>query len=152
MVTATKVNAERVYYNFQGKLPPIPMEEEPAQPPAVEDLPKLITDTTLRDGAQDSRIALFPHEARVRYFDLLHQLDNGTGAIYAVEAFIYQKRDVWTLEKLLERGYEWPRVTTWKRYPSGSVRARVASRLGGFGKRPMMGPSPSPPSPWQTTQ
>ncbi len=32
MVTvATRVNAERVYYNFQGKLPPIPMERDPAQ-------------------------------------------------------------------------------------------------------------------------
>jgi len=78
-------------------------------------LPKLITDTTLRDGAQDSRFAIFPPETRLKYYDLLHRLDNGTGAIYAVEAFIYQKRDVWTLEKLLERGYTWPRVTTWTR-------------------------------------
>ena len=78
-------------------------------------LPKLITDTTLRDGAQDSRFAVFPPETRLKYYDLLHRLDNDTGAIYAVEAFIYQKRDVWTLEKLLERGYEWPRVTTWTR-------------------------------------
>ena len=125
MVTATKVNTERVYYNYHGKLPPIPMEDEPAQPPAVDDLPKLITDTTLRDGAQDSRIALFPHEARVRYFDLLHRLDNGSGAIYAVEAFIYQKRDVWTLEKLLERGYEWPKVTTWTRATPKDIKLLV---------------------------
>src|SRR3990172_111758 len=86
MVTATKVNAERVYYNFQGKLPPAPIEEEPARPPAVDDLAKLITDTTLRDGAQDSRIALFPHDARVLYFDLLHLLDNATGTIYSTTA------------------------------------------------------------------
>ena len=126
MVSATtKVNTERVYYNYQGKLPPIPMEDEPAQPPAVDDLPKLITDTTLRDGAQDSRIALFPHEARVRYFDLLHQLDNGTGTIYAVEAFIYQKRDMWTLEQLLDRGYEWPKVTTWTRATPKDIKQLV---------------------------
>ena len=61
MVTATKINAERVYYNFDGKLPPVPTEDEPVTPPPVDELPKLITDTTLRDGAQDSRIALFPH-------------------------------------------------------------------------------------------
>ncbi|MDZ4278688.1 MAG: hypothetical protein U1B78_06065, partial [Dehalococcoidia bacterium] len=66
MVTATRINSERVYYNFDGKLPPIPMEEQPATPPPLDGGPKLITDTTLRDGAQDSRIALFPHEARVR--------------------------------------------------------------------------------------
>lgn len=126
MVTATtKVNTERVYYNYQGKLPPIPMEEQPALPPPVDDLPKLITDTTLRDGAQDSRIALFPHEARVRYFDLLHQLDNGTGTIYAVEAFIYQKRDMWTLERLLDRGYEWPKVTTWTRATPKDIKQLV---------------------------
>ncbi len=125
MVTASKINAERVYYNYQGKLPPVPMEEEPAKPPPVDDLPKLITDTTLRDGAQDSRIALFPHEARVRYFDLLHRLDNGTGTIYAVEAFIYQKRDAWTLEQLLSRGYEWPKVTTWTRATPKDVKQLV---------------------------
>ncbi|MEX1254702.1 MAG: hypothetical protein WEE64_10210 [Dehalococcoidia bacterium] len=125
MVTATKINTERVYYNYQGNLPPIPMEEQPATPPPVDDLPKLITDTTLRDGAQDSRIALFPHEARVRYYDLLHGLDNGTGTIYAVEAFIYQKRDAWTLEQLLDRGYEWPKVTTWTRATPKDIKQLV---------------------------
>jgi isopropylmalate/homocitrate/citramalate synthase len=127
MVIATKVNAERVYYNFQGQLPPVRLEAEPvAPPPPAEDaLPKLITDTTLRDGAQDSRIAIFPAETRLRYYDLLHKLDHGTGAIYGVEAFIYQKRDVWTLEKLLERGYEWPRVTTWTRATPKDIKLLV---------------------------
>jgi len=116
MVIATKVNTERVYYNYGGNLPPVTLEPEPVTPPPTQDgLPKLITDTTLRDGAQDSRFAIFPPETRLKYYDLLHRLDSGTGAIYAVEAFIYQKRDVWTLEKLLERGYAWPRVTTWTR-------------------------------------
>ena len=113
---ATKVNAERVYYNYGGQLPPVTLDPEPVTPPPSPDgTSKLITDTTLRDGAQDSRLAIFPADTRLKYYDLLHRLDNGTGAIYAVEAFIYQKRDVWTLEKLLERGYEWPRVTTWTR-------------------------------------
>jgi isopropylmalate/homocitrate/citramalate synthase len=125
MVTATKINTERVYYNFQGELPPVPLDAEPAQPPAVAELPKLITDTTLRDGAQDSRIALFPHEARVRYFDLLHRLDNGTGTIYGVEVFIYQKRDEWTLDQLLSRGYEWPKVTTWTRATPKDIKQLV---------------------------
>ncbi|MEX0785098.1 MAG: hypothetical protein WD939_00530 [Dehalococcoidia bacterium] len=125
MVTATKINAERVYYNFDGKLPPVPLEAEPVLPPPVDDGPKLITDTTLRDGAQDSRIALFPHEARIQYFDLLHRLDNGTGTIYAVEAFIYQKRDAWTIEQLLARGYEWPKVTTWTRATPKDIKQLV---------------------------
>ncbi len=125
MVTALKVNSERVYYNFDGKLPPIPMEDEPVLPPPVDDGPKLITDTTLRDGAQDSRMALFPHEARIKYYDLLHRLDNGTGTIYAVEAFIYQKRDAWTIEQLLERNYEWPKVTTWTRATPKDIKLLV---------------------------
>ncbi len=126
MVIATKVNAERVYYNYGGQLPPVTLEAEPVTPPAGQDgLPKLITDTTLRDGAQDSRFAIFPPDVRLRYYDLLHRLDNNTGAVYAVEAFIYQKRDVWTLEKLLERGYAWPRVTTWTRATPKDVKLLV---------------------------
>ena len=127
MVVGTKVNTERVYYNYGGNLPPVELEAEPALPPAREqdDLPKLITDTTLRDGAQDSRFAIFPSDTRLKYYDLLHRLDNNTGSIYAVEAFIYQKRDVWTLEKLLERGYEWPRVTTWTRATPKDIKLLV---------------------------
>jgi isopropylmalate/homocitrate/citramalate synthase len=127
MVVATKVNTERVYYNFQGQLPPVTMEPDPVLPPAPSDdqLPKLITDTTLRDGAQDSRIAIFPAETRVKYYELLSKLDNGSGAIYAVEMFIYQKRDVWTLEKLLELGIEWPRVTTWTRATPKDIKLLV---------------------------
>lgn len=127
MVVGTRVNTERVYYNYGGGLPPVTLEPEPVTPPAAasDDLPKLITDTTLRDGAQDSRFAIFPPEVRLQYYDLLHRLDNGTGSIYAVEAFIYQKRDVWTLEKLLERNYEWPRVTTWTRATPKDIKLLV---------------------------
>ncbi|MEX2245492.1 MAG: hypothetical protein WEC75_02300 [Dehalococcoidia bacterium] len=126
MVVASRVNTERVYYNYEGKLPPVTLEPEPVEPPPAHDgLPKLITDTTLRDGAQDSRFAVFPTEARLKYYDLLHRLDNGTGTVYAVEAFIYQRRDVWTIEKLLQRGYEWPRVTTWTRATPKDIKLLV---------------------------
>ncbi|MBF6600186.1 MAG: hypothetical protein IVW36_06725 [Dehalococcoidia bacterium] len=126
MVIATKVNSERVYHNYAGQLPPVTLEPEPVEPPSMQEgVPKLITDTTLRDGAQDSRFAIFPPDVRLQYYDLLHQLDNGSGAIYAVEAFIYQKRDVWTIEKLLERGYAWPRVTTWTRATPKDIKLLV---------------------------
>ncbi len=115
MENTERVNEERVYYNYRGRMPPVPLEPQPAPiPPGIPE-PRLITDTTLRDGAQDSRFALFPNEARLRYVDLLHQLDNGTGRIYAIETFIYQRRDLWVLDKLLERGYEHPKITTWIR-------------------------------------
>ncbi len=109
------INPEPVYYNFYGKLPPLHLESTAVEPPAGDDAPRLITDTTLRDGAQDSRFALFPVDARLRYVDLLHRLDNGTGRIDRLEVFIYQQRDVWTLERLLDRGYDFPEITTWTR-------------------------------------
>lgn len=119
----TEVNPQRVYYNYKGRMPPVQLEDEPARLPDGADRDsKLITDTTLRDGAQDSRFPLFPNEARLRYFDLLHDLDNGTGRIYAIETFIYQKRDLWVLDKLLEREYEFPKVTTWIRATPKDVR------------------------------
>ncbi len=115
MVTQPKINSEPVYYNFHGRMPPVELNPEPALLPVGDTEPRLITDTTLRDGAQDSRFALFPNEARLRYVDLLHRLDNGSGRIWAIETFIYQKRDAWVLDKLLERGYEFPKITTWIR-------------------------------------
>jgi isopropylmalate/homocitrate/citramalate synthase len=120
----TSVNPEKKYYNFSGKIPSLPLEDSaPAIPPSSPTTyPKLITDTTLRDGAQDPRFALFPNEAKVKYYDLLHELDNGTGRIAAVEVFIYQQRDLWVLERLLERGYDFPQVTTWVRATPKDVR------------------------------
>ena len=111
------VNPNKRFFNSRGQMPPVALEETPARlPPETEaPLPKLITDTTMRDGAQDPQFALFPAEARLRYYDLLHKLDNGTGRIEQVEVFIYQKRDVWCLEQLLDRGYDFPQVTTWTR-------------------------------------
>jgi isopropylmalate/homocitrate/citramalate synthase len=115
MVTEYKVNEDRIYYNYDGRMPPVRLESDPAPLPTGDTEPRLITDTTLRDGAQDARFALFPNEARLRYVDLLHRLDNGTGRMWAIETFIYQRRDAWVLEKLLERGYEYPKITTWIR-------------------------------------
>jgi isopropylmalate/homocitrate/citramalate synthase len=118
------INPDRVYYNFEGRIPNLSFEETaaPLPDPQADGLPKLITDTTLRDGAQDSRFPLFPNEARLRYLDLLHDLDNGTGVFHAVETFIYQRRDLWVLDKLLERGYEFPKITTWIRANPKDVR------------------------------
>src|SRR2546422_3089831 len=115
VVTRPKINEERVYYNFEGRMPPVELEADPAPLPIADTEPRLITDTTLRDGAQDSRFPLFPNEARLRYVALRHELDNDSGRIDSIETFIYQRRDLWVLEKLLERGYEYPRITTWIR-------------------------------------
>ena len=117
MTAKHAINPDRVYYNFEGRMPAVRLEAQPAALPdgARDGLPKLITDTTLRDGAQDSRFALFPNEARLRYVDLVHALDNGVGVIHSIETFIYQERDLWVLDKLLEREYDYPKITTWIR-------------------------------------
>ena len=126
-----ELNPDRRYFNFNGGLPPSRFESSPAVIPADSPAttPKMITDTTLRDGAQDPSFAIFPNEAKLAYFDLLHALDNGTGVIDAVEVFIYQKRDLWVLEKLLARGYDFPRVTAWTRANPKDIRdlLRVSS-------------------------
>lgn len=131
-MSSYQVNPDRKYFNFGGGMPPLQLEETPAEMPApgTATYPKLITDTTLRDGAQDPCFAIFPNEAKLKYFDLLHELDNGTGIIDAVEVFIYQKRDLWTLEKLLERGYDFPRVTTWTRATPKDIRDLVQVSAG----------------------
>ena len=42
MVVSTKINAERVYYNYEGNLPPVTLEPDPVSPPSMQDdLPKL---------------------------------------------------------------------------------------------------------------
>lgn len=121
------VNPNRKYYDFKGNLPSVTTEDAPAiiPPQGPKTHPKLITDTTLRDGAQDPRFALMSNKAKLEYFDLLHKLDNGTGTIEAVEVFIYQKRDLWTLEKLIERGYDYPKVTTWTRAVPKDIKSLV---------------------------
>lgn len=126
-MTEYPIDPEKKYYNFQGKLPSVdPLPDVPVIPPtSPQNSPKIITDTTLRDGAQDPRFALFPNETKLKYFDLLHKLDNGTGRIESVEVFIYQKRDLWVLEKLLARGYEYPRVTSWTRATPKDIKLLV---------------------------
>jgi isopropylmalate/homocitrate/citramalate synthase len=126
-----EVNPAPRYYNFGGRLPPLSFEKTPAAIPAAgaNTHPKLITDTTLRDGSQDPCFAIFPNEAKLKYFDLLHELDNGAGVIENIEVFIYQKRDLWVLDKLLSRGYDYPKVTTWTRALPKDIRDLV--RIGG---------------------
>lgn len=121
------VNPIPKYYNFEGRMPSLQMAATPVKipPQSPNTHPKLITDTTLRDGAQDPRFAILPNETKLKYFDLLHQLDNGKGIIDSVEVFIYQKRDLWTLDKLLERNYDFPRVTTWTRATTKDIRDLV---------------------------
>ena len=70
-------------------------------------------DTTFRDG-QQSRTP-YTTEQIVRIFDYLHKLGGPEGKIRASEFFLYSKKDRDAVEKCMERGYEFPEVTSWIR-------------------------------------
>lgn len=72
-----------------------------------------ITDTTFRDGQQS--MSPFKTHQIVALFDYLNALDNGSGIIRQTEFFLYTKKDREALEKCMERGYEFPQITSWIR-------------------------------------
>ncbi|MCQ2505989.1 MAG: 2-isopropylmalate synthase [Lachnospiraceae bacterium] len=72
-----------------------------------------ITDTTFRDG-QQSR-APYTTEQIVTIFDYLHRLGGPNGIIRASEFFLYSKKDRDAVYKCMERGYEFPEITSWIR-------------------------------------
>lgn len=79
------------------------------------DMPKeiWITDTTFRDGQQSRE----PYTAQqiVALFDMLHRLGGPKGIIRQSEFFLYSKKDRDAVYQCMERGYEFPEVTSWIR-------------------------------------
>jgi len=72
-----------------------------------------ITDTTFRDG-QQARPPYMPEQV-LHIYDLLHQIDGGTGLIRQCEFFLYSSRDRKAVELCKERGYRFPEITGWIR-------------------------------------
>lgn len=72
-----------------------------------------ITDTTFRDG-QQSR-APYTTEQIVTIYDYLHRLGGPKGKIRQSEFFLYSKKDRDAVCQCLEKGYEFPEVTSWIR-------------------------------------
>ena len=72
-----------------------------------------ITDTTFRDG-QQSRTP-YTTEQIVTIYDYLHKLGGPNGMIRASEFFLYSKKDRDAVYKCMERGYQFPEVTSWIR-------------------------------------
>ncbi len=72
-----------------------------------------ITDTTFRDG-QQSR-APYTSDQIVTIYDYLHRLGGPQGIIRQSEFFLYSKKDRDAVYKCMERGYEFPEVTSWIR-------------------------------------
>lgn len=72
-----------------------------------------ITDTTFRDG-QQSRTPYLPEQILTMY-DYFHKLGGPKGIIRASEFFLYSKKDRDAVYKCMERGYEFPKITSWIR-------------------------------------
>lgn len=72
-----------------------------------------ITDTTFRDGQQSREP--YTTEQRIYIYDKLHEMDNGAGIVRQTEFFLYSKQDRDAVEKCLEKGYDFPQVTSWIR-------------------------------------
>lgn len=72
-----------------------------------------ITDTTFRDGQQSREP--FKTKQIVKIYDYLHQLSGPNGVIRQSEFFLYSKKDRDAVYKCLERGYQFPEVTSWIR-------------------------------------
>ncbi|HAZ90920.1 MAG TPA: 2-isopropylmalate synthase [Eubacterium sp.] len=133
------MNARKVYLNEKTNLLQI---EEPyyelvdvAQPNVFrnlfpyEEVPKIafndrvvphnlpkeiwITDTTFRDG-QQSRAPYLPEQI-LRIYDYFHKLGGPKGLIKNSEFFLYSKKDRDAVYKCMERGYDFPEITSWIR-------------------------------------
>jgi hypothetical protein len=72
-----------------------------------------ITDTTFRDGQQ--AMPPFKPEQVLRIYDLLHEIDGGTGLIRQCEFFLYSDRDRKAVEMCRSRGYRYPEISGWIR-------------------------------------
>nr|WP_330404349.1 hypothetical protein [Vallitalea okinawensis] len=72
-----------------------------------------ITDTTFRDGQQSREP--YTTEQITTLFDYLHRLSGPKGIIRQSEFFLYSKKDREAVYKCLEKGYEFPEVTSWIR-------------------------------------
>lgn len=72
-----------------------------------------ITDTTFRDGQQSRQP--YTVEQIVHLYDLLHRLSGPKGVVRMSEFFLYTKKDQEAVYKCLERGYEFPEITSWIR-------------------------------------
>jgi len=85
-----------------------------------------ITDTTFRDG-QQARPPYTPEQI-LRIYDLLHEIDGGTGLIRQCEFFLYSKRDRKAVELCKGRGYKFPEITGWIRAVSADF--KLVSQMG----------------------
>jgi isopropylmalate/homocitrate/citramalate synthase len=123
LVEADKPNLYREIFPYTG-FPKVVFDNQPVPHDVPEDI--WITDTTFRDG-QQSRPPYTPPQI-LRIYDLLHQIDGGTGLIRQCEFFLYSDRDLKALELCRARGYQYPEITGWIR--AVTVDFKLVARIG----------------------
>ncbi|MGQ9552172.1 MAG: 2-isopropylmalate synthase [Candidatus Bathycorpusculaceae bacterium] len=110
IVDIDKPNLFREFFPYTT-LPKIRFNEHTVQ----MNLPREIwvTDTTFRDGQQ----AREPYsvEQIVLLYDLMHRFGGKKGYIRTTEFYLYTKRDREAIRKCLQKGYEYPKITSWIR-------------------------------------
>lgn len=91
----------------------------------AENLSKIyLTDTTLRDGQQGWRV--FTVEECERIYELLAELGK---AITSTEVFLYTSKDREVAKKLLDYGYEYPKVIGWIRATHADLQLVIDAHL-----------------------
>ena len=86
-----------------------------------------LTDTTLRDGQQG--FGYFTVEESLQLYEVLVELNNGGRAIASTEVFLYTDKDRVVARRLLELGYEYPRVVGWIRASKSDLSLVSEARL-----------------------
>jgi len=106
-------NYYRALFNYD-EVPKIDFDMRiiPIQP--ADDI--FITDTTFRDGQQS--MVPFSVNQIEKIYDFLHHIGGPNGLIRAAEFFLYSGKDKAAVEKCMEKGYDFPKITSWIRAAS----------------------------------
>jgi len=110
IVNVDKPNLFREFFPYTS-LPKVVFDKEAVPMNLPDDI--YITDTTFRDGQQAREP--YTTEQMVDLYDLMHELSKGNGVIRATEFFLYTQRDRKAAEICLNKGYDYPKVTSWIR-------------------------------------
>jgi len=110
IVTVDKPNLFREFFPYSS-LPKVVFDNKHVPMNLPADI--YITDTTFRDGQQAREP--YTTEQMVNLFDLMHELSRENGVIRATEFFLYTQRDRKAAEICLNKGYDFPKVTSWIR-------------------------------------
>ncbi len=123
LIDADKPNLYRQTFPY-SEFPKVIFDHEPVDYEIPEKI--WITDTTFRDG-QQAKPPFMPEQI-LRIYDLLHEIDGGTGLIRQCEFFLYSERDRKAVELCQERGYQYPEITGWIRAVAADF--KLVSQMG----------------------